>query len=226
MIIAMVFFMRQLQRELTLICRQIKTVLFVVLFFGMVIIFFPLTLTPTPEMLQKILPGLLWTAMLLSMLLASENFFQRDYVEGVIEQWLVSGVSLEVLIVAKISAHWLLTTLSIALLCPIIGLLFNLNIYQIIMTIVLLAISTPCIIFLCALAAAFCIGISQQGAIVALILLPLSLPIMIFGSGGLNSLLIGDSISAELAMLAAISLLAITLLPYAIAAVIRIGCAD
>src|SRR3990167_10757372 len=218
MIIAMVFFMRQLQRELTLICRQIKTVLFVVLFFGMVIIFFPLTLTPTPEMLQKILPGLLWTAMLLSMLLASENFFQRDYVEGVIEQWLVSGVSLEVLIVAKISAHWLLTTLSIALLCPIIGLLFNLNIYQIIMTIVLLAISTPCIIFLCALAAAFCIGISQQGAIVALILLPLSLPIMIFGSGGLNSLLIGDSISAELAMLAAISLLAITLLPYAIAA--------
>ena len=189
-------------------------------------VFFPLTLPPTPTILPKILPGILWTALLLSLLLTAEKLFQHDYADGVIEQWLASGITVTTVIMAKISAYWLLNAGSILLLCPIIGILFGLNLHQIIMIMILLIASTPCISFLCALAAAFSMSIARPGAIMALILLPLSLPIMIFGSSGVSAVLIGTQINAELAILTALSLLAASLLPYAIATVIRIGCAE
>jgi heme exporter protein B len=165
-------------------------------------------------------------AVLLSMLLSAEHLFQQDYEQGVVEQWLVSGYPLNVIVSAKVLAHWLFNLIPILLLAPFIALLFSFSVWETWILILSLLCGTPALLFLCALAAAFGVGVNQKGALMALILLPLTLPLLIFGSGTLNIALQGLPISGYLALLLAMSLTATVFLPYAIAGVIRVSQAD
>jgi heme exporter protein B len=162
-------------------------------------------------------------AILLSMLLSSERLFQQDYEHGVIEQWLVSGQSLTLLVSAKILAHWLFNFLPLLILCPLVAVLFSFNAWETWILILSLFCGTPALLFLCALAAAFGVGVNQQGALMALILIPLTLPLLIFGSGTLNIALQGLPVSGYLALLGAMSVISSGFLPFAIAGVIRIS---
>ncbi|WP_019216515.1 heme exporter protein CcmB, partial [Legionella tunisiensis] len=185
-----------------------------------------LTMPPDVTLLRTVAPGLVWIAMLLAMLLASVGFFQQDYEDGVVEQWLISGYPLSVIVGAKVSVHWLLNLIPMLIFCPLLALLFNLTAYETIILLLSLIVGTPAILFLCALAAAFSAGMQQKGVLMALILLPLTIPVMVFGSGSLTAVMQGLPVSGYLALLLALSILAVGFLPFAIAAVIRISLAD
>lgn len=219
-------FGRQFQRELLIHMRQPRLLINASLFFVMIVVFFPLTMPPNSLLLKQIAPGLVWMAVLLATLLASERLFQQDHDDGVIEQWLVSGYSLRIIVSAKMLAHWLLTVTPLLLFCPILALLFGFTLHELIILLLVLIAGTPAILALCALAAAFGTGMAQKGILMALVLLPLTVPVMIFGSGTITASMQGLSVSGYLAILLAISILAVGFLPFAIAAVIRIGLAD
>ncbi|ASQ46321.1 heme exporter protein CcmB [Legionella clemsonensis] len=216
-------FKRQIQREMLLHLRQPRLLLHSALFFLMVTVFFPLTMPPETSIMRTIAPGVVWIAMLLAMLLSSVNLFQQDYEDGLIEQWLISGYPLTLIISAKLLVHWLLNLLPMLIFSPLLALLFNLTFVETYMLMISLILGTPAILFLCGLAAAFSAG---KGVLMALVLLPLTIPVMIFGSGSLFAIMQGFSAQAHFALLTAISLLAASFLPFAIAAVIRISLAD
>ncbi|KTC94499.1 heme exporter protein CcmB [Legionella erythra] len=219
-------FKRQFHREWLVHLRQPRTLLHTTLFFLMITVFFPLTVTPLPAFLQQLAPGLIWTAMLLAFLLASEKFFQQDYDDGVIEQWLISAQDLPVMVAAKVSVHWLLHLIPMLMLCPLLAILFSFHFSETLVLALSLIAGTPVIIFLCALAAAFSTGLKQKGILIALILLPLALPVMIFGSAALQAAIHGLNASGYLALLLAFSLLACLFLPLAISAILRITLSD
>jgi len=192
----------------------------------MIMVFFPLTMPADAALLRTIAPGLVWIAMLLSMLLSADRLFQQDYDDGIIEQWLVSGYPVSLFVVAKILMHWLINMLPMLLLSPLLAILFSLNTYETVILMLSLICGTPTILFLCALAASFSTGLKQKGVLMALILLPLTIPVMIFGSAAIIAAMQGLAVQGYLALLLAISLIAAGFLPFAIAGVIRISLVD
>lgn len=226
MITGFSLFVKQFKRELLIQVRQIRFLINSCLFFLMLLFIFPLTLRPEVVLMRTIAPGLIWMAILLSMLLSAERLFQQDYEQGVIEQWLVSGQSLNLIVFAKVSAHWFLNLLPILILCPLVAILFSFSGWETWVLVLSLLCGTPALLFLCALAAAFGVGVNQRGALMALILLPLTLPLLIFGSGTLNIAMQNLPISGYLALLMAFSVISVGFLPYAIAGVIRISHVD
>ena len=216
-------FAKQYKRELLIQVRQFHFLLNSLLFFLIFLFVVPLTLKPEVALLRTVAPGLVWMAILLSLLLSAERLFQQDYEHGVIEQWLVSGYSLPLMVSAKIIAHWSFQLVPLLILCPIVALLFFLSAWETWILALTMVCGTPALLFLCALVAAFGVGINQKGVLMALILLPLTLPLLIFGSGTLNIAMQGLPISAYLALLLAMSILAVGFLPYAIAGVMRVS---
>ena len=219
-------FMRQLNREYLMHARQLRMIVNSCLFFLMIMVFFPLTMPPDPALLRTILPGLVWIAVLFAILLSSERLFQQDYDDGVIEQWLVSGYPLSVYVAAKVCMHGLSTLLPILLFCPFLALLFALNGHETLILMLSLLCGTPAILFLCALAAAFGTGLRQKGVLMALVLLPLTIPVMIFGSGAITAAMQGLPVVGYLAILLAISVMATGFLPFAVAGIARISFVD
>lgn len=220
---AFFLFTKQCRRELLIQVRQIRFLMNTCLFLLIFLLMFPLTVKPEIELLRTIAPGVVWIAILLSMLLSAERLFQQDYEQGVMEQWLVSGHSLPLLVSAKVIAHWLFNLLPLFILCPLVALLFSLTASESWVLALTILCGTPALLFLCALVAAFGVGMNQRSVLMALILLPLTLPLLIFGSGTLNVAMQGLPVSGYLALLLALSVIAVGFLPYAIAGVIRIS---
>lgn len=218
----MSLFTKQCRRELLIQTRQIRFLVNSCLFLLIFLFLFPLTLKPETALLRSIAPGLVWMAILLSMLLSAERLFQQDYEQGVMEQWLVSGQSLPLLVSAKVIAHWLFHLVPLLILCPLVALLFSLTAWEAWILALTIICGTPALLFLCALVAAFGVGINQKGVLMALILLPLTLPLLVFGSGTLNVAMQDLPVSGYLALLLAMSVMAVGFLPYAIAGVIRV----
>ena len=219
-------FKRQLQRELSLHLRQLRLILNACLFFLMIVVFFPLTMTPEVTLLRTIAPGIVWSELLLAMFLSAERLFQQDYDEGVIEQWLVSGYPISVLVSAKICIHWLLNLVPLLMLCPFIAILYTLSVHETVILMLSLLLGTPTILLLCALAAAFSTSVQQKGILMALILLPLTLPVLIFGSATLLAAMQGLPVQGYLALLLAMSIATSASIPFAVAGVIRVGLVD
>lgn len=216
-------FKRQCLREMHVSLRQRRLIINATLFFLMMIVFFPLTITPDLGLLRSIAPGFIWIAVLLAMLLSAERLFQQDYDDGVIEQWLTSGYPMTVFVSAKIGVHWVLSVLPLLLLCPFMAILFSMNGHETGVLMISLVVGTPTLLFLCALAAAFSTGLQQKGMLMGLVLLPLTIPVMIFGSATLAAAMQGLSVDGYLALLLALSLLASGLLSLAVAGVIKIA---
>lgn len=216
-------FIKYFKREMLTQTRQIRFFINSALFFIMMLFIFPLTLRPEVELLRTVAPGLIWMAILLSMLLSAERMFQQDYEFGITEQWMVSGQSLSLIVAAKVTSHWVFNILPLLLLCPLIAFIFSLNLWETTNLALSLLCGTPALLFLCALGAAFGVGVNQKGALMALIIFPLTIPILIFGSGILMISMQGLPISGYLALLLAMTLISVAFLPLAIAGVIRIS---
>ncbi|MDP1603937.1 MAG: heme exporter protein CcmB [Legionella sp.] len=219
-------FFRQFHREFLVNIRQPRLLINSALFFVMITVFFPLTLPANPLIIRQVAPGIIWIAVLLAMLLASERLFQQDYDEGIIEQWLTSGYSVSLIVSAKLLLHWLLTIVPLLLFSPFLAILFGFSSREVIILMASLLAGTPAILYLCALAAAFGTSMQHKGVFMALILLPLTVPVMIFGSSLLSTAIGNQQVLGHLALLLAFSLISVSFLPFAIASIIRISLAD
>jgi len=208
-------------REITLQKRQLRSTVNACLFFFMVVMLFPLSFPSDPVFLRKLLPGLVWIAVLFAFFLSAEHLFQQENEHGVLEQWLLSHEPMQVRVRMKLMIHWLANLVPLVFFCPILALLFDLNVYETGVLILSLLCATPTLIGLCAFSSVFGLGLKRQGLFTALILLPLTLPVIVFGGGVLTAVMQGLPISGHLALLSAISILAFWGLPWAISGVIR-----
>lgn len=217
----MMFLQQVFLREIILQKRQLRGTVNACLFFLMVVILFPLSFPSDPMFLRKLLPGLVWIAVLFAFFLSAEHLFQQEAEDGVLEQWLLSHEPIQVRIRMKLLVHWLTNLVPLILFCPILTILFDLNFYETGVLSLSLFCATPTLIALCAFSSAFGIGLKHQGVFTALILLPLTLPVIIFGGGVLSAVMQDLPISGHLALLSAASILAFWGLPWAISGVIR-----
>lgn len=214
-------FWQQLRREWIIQMRQKKSWINSLLFFAMILLFFPLTLPADPQLERVMVPGLVWVALLLAYLLAAERLFQLDYDEGVLELWLISGQPLTVFISAKVLVHWVLMILPLLGLVPVIMLLFHMPVFASLALFASVLCGSLPIILLSALAAAFATVLPQKGVLMGLIVLPLVIPVLILGAATTTAAMAALPFVGYLAYLLALSCVSLAALPCAIAAVIK-----
>lgn len=219
-------FKKQLKRETLLYFRQPRFIINSVLFFIMMSVFFPLTLSPDSQLLALIAPGIIWIGLLLSTLLSLEQLFQQDFDVGVLEQWAISAPSLALCVFAKLLLHWILLLIPILLFCPILALLFQFSTHELLYLMITLILGSPALVALGALASSFGLSLDQRGTLMALILFTLALPIIIFGASTFEAIRSNLHLGPYFAILSALSILAFAFLPFIIAAIIRIKLAE
>lgn len=212
-----------LKRDLTLLLRRRSEVINPLVFFALVITLFPLGLSPEPRLLAEIAPGLLWVAALLATQLSLDALFRGDYDDGSLEQLLLAPQPLSVLVLSKVAVHWLLTGLPLALMAPLLGVMLALPVGSYGVLIVSLALGSASLSLVGAIGAALTVGLSRGGVLLSLLVLPLYIPVLIFGAGAVQVALLGGSAAPHLAILGALLSLALMLAPWAIAAALRIS---
>lgn len=209
--------------ELLLFYRDKRIVLHSLGFFLIVTILFPIALSPHPDLLRKFAPGILWVAVLLACLLALENWLRSDLDENAIEQLVLSSFPLPWLLTAKIIAFWLAVTLPLLTIAPLMGVLLHLNSIEIIVFCLSFLIGTPAIITIGSTCKSLILNLPQQGVLLGLLVLPLTLPILIIGVNVLLQVQFALTVANNLAFLAGTSLVCLTSLPWAMACAIRWG---
>jgi heme exporter protein B len=215
--------MTVLKRDLLLAFRRRSDVATTLFFFLIVSSLFPLGIGPEPAVLSSIAPGVLWVAALLAGMLSLTRLFAADFTDGSLEQMLLAPQPLTLLVTAKVLAHWLVCGLPVVLLAPLIGLQYALPNDALFVLIISLLLGTPALSLIGAIGAALTLGVRGSGLLVALLVLPLYIPVLIFGAGAVAASQHGMSAQAHLSLLAACSLLALVLAPLATAAALRIS---
>ncbi len=215
-----------LQRELCLALRRWDQVLQPLIFFVVIIALFPLAVSPELSELRRIAPGVLWVAAMLASLLAADALFRPDVEDGTMEQWVLSGQPLPWLLLNKTFAHWILTGMPLVIVMPIVAIALGVNAsnwtswWTMIMS---LALGTAILTVLGAVGAALTVGLRRGNMLMALVVLPLEMPVLIFGAQALQMAIRNESAFGILSLLAAILLLSLALAPFAMAAAIRIS---
>lgn len=212
-----------LQREMRLLARQKSDWLNPVLFFIIVLTLFPLGVGPEPNMLRVMAPGIVWIAALLSVLLAAERLFKDDYRNGVVEQLVAARHALLPFVLAKITANWLSTGLPLVLLSPLVALLFNMEMPALHAMALTLLLGTPVLSLLSVLGAAITVSADKGGILLALLILPLYIPLLIFASAAIEAAGMGLDYSGQLAILLAIVLFSLALVPMAVCSALKIN---
>lgn len=210
-------------RELVLAYRHRGELANPMLFFLMIVSLYPLGISPEPEILRTIAPGVVWIAALLATLFSLENLFRTDFHDGTLEQLLLSPHPLPLLIIAKVLAHWLISGLPMLLLAPLLGLLLDLPAKGLWALIATLALGTPLLSLIGAIGTALIVGLRRGGILLTLLVIPLYIPVLIFATDAVSAAAAGLPISGQLYFLAALLVLALTLVPLALAAAIRIS---
>jgi heme exporter protein B len=213
-----------LARDLTLSWRRRSDLLTTMLFFVIVASMFPLGIGPEPQLLRAIGPGVVWVAALLASMLALSRLFADDYADGTLEQMLLSAAPLSLIVIAKVAAHWITANLPLVLIAPLLGLQFGLPAQALVVLALALALGTPCLSLIGAIGAAITLGLRGGGVLVALLVLPLYAPVLISGSLAVEATATGLSAQPYLLLLAALSLGALSLAPWAVSAALRIAC--
>ena len=212
-----------LLRDLRVAFRRLSELANPLLFFVIVAALFPLALSPDPVQLRSVGTGVLWVAALLSSLLALEGLFRADAEDGSLEQLLLSPVPAALTALAKVAAHWLVTVVPLIVLLPVLSLSFYLPSSAIPVMALALLLATPTVSVLVAVGAALTVGLRRGGSIVGLLVLPLTAPLLIFGTRAVDLSLHGEPAAGPLYLLAALAVLAIALGPVAIAAALKVG---
>jgi heme exporter protein B len=217
------FCRRLLKRQLVLAVRRPVEIGNPLLFFVMVVSLFPLGLGPAPDRLAEFAPGILWIVALLSNLLTSDAVFRSDFEDGSLEQLLLSPQPLYLSVLAYIAAHWLITGLLLALVSPVFALMLNLPAQAIVALFLSLMLGTAVLSLVGCIGAALTVGLKRGGMLISLLILPLYMPVLIFGSAAVQGAVSGAAVGPYLAILGAMLCLAIALAPLAIAAGLRIS---
>ena len=210
------------RRDLLLAYRRRGEVASPVIFFVMVATLIPLGVTPEPDSLKEMAPGIIWVMALLATLLSAEGLFVSDYKDGSLEQLLISPNLLVMPIFGKVTAHWITIGLPLTLASPLIALMLSLPSVAYLPMMAGLALGTGCLSFLAAIGAALTVSLQKGNLLLTLIVMPLYMPVIIFGSAVVQYSIDGMGWSGPLAILGAMLTAAIALCPLAIAAVLRL----
>ncbi len=208
-------------RELRLALRQGSDTMMVLVFFVLAVILFPFGVGPAPEMLARIAPGILWVTALLAAMLSLERLFASDYEDGSLEWLALARLPLEVTVLAKCLAHWLTTGLPLTLLAPVLALLLNLDPAAIPALVLAMALATPSLTLIGAIGAALTLGARRGGVLLSLLVLPLYIPVLIFGVGAVDAAIFDLDAGPRLLILGALALFALALAPFAAAGALR-----
>ena len=212
-----------LERDLRLAFRKREQLVQPLVFFAMVTTLFPLAITPELSQLRQIASGVIWVSALLAGLLALEFLFRDDALDGTLEQYALSGQSLTWLLLAKTTAHWLLTGVPLALVAPFAGMTLGVDFAAMPGILLAIAVGTLGLSLVGAIGAALTLGAKRGGVLLSLLILPLAVPILIFGARATELAIRGESFAAPLELLAAIAVLGLTLAPLAASAAVRIS---
>ena len=214
-------FLRLIGRELTLAVRGGVGTLMTVVFFVIAVTLFPLGIGPELGLLSRIAPGAIWVAALLAALLSLDRLFVADHEDGSLEQLMLGSLPLELVVLAKTVAHWLTTGLPLAVAAPVLSLLLNMSTDGLVILIVSLALGTPILSLIGAVGAALTVSLRRGGALIALLVLPLYVPVLIFGVGAVKGAVLDIGVHANLSILAGGLVGALVLGPLAAAAALR-----
>ena len=211
-------------RDLRLALRQGLDAVMVLMFFVITVTLFPLGVGPEPNLLARMGPGVIWVAALLSTMLSLDRLFQHDYEDGSLELLVLSPVPLEALVLAKVAAHWLLTGLPLIVSSPLLATFMNMPTEGLLVLMVSMLLGTPVSSFIGAVGGALTLGARRGGVLVSLLVLPLYIPLLIFGVAAVDAAIGGLSVKPHLLFLGAMFAAAIPLATWAAAAALRQAC--
>lgn len=212
-----------IRRDLVLAMRRRADVLTTLIFFVMVVSLFPLGVGPEMEMLRKMAPGVVWVSALLASMLSLGRMFSADYLDGTLEQMMLAPQSLSAVVLSKILAHWMVSGLPLAIMAPVLGLQFDMSAQALWVLVVTLLLGTPILSVIGATGAALTLGLRGGGALVSLLVLPLCIPVLIFGAGAVEAVVSGTNVGPHLSLLGAVLVVALAFMPWITALALRIS---
>ncbi len=210
-------------RDLLLAIRRRSDIFITLFFFVIVVSLFPLGIGPELNTLRLIAPGVVWVAALLASMLALERLFAIDFADGALEQMILAPQPLSLLVLGKVLAHWLVTGLPLVLMAPLLGLQYDLSADALLVLLTSLLLGTPALSLIGAIGAALTLGLRGGGVLVSLLVLPLYIPVLIFGAGAVEATASGLGGQGHLSMPGAILILALLFAPLATSAALRIS---
>ncbi len=215
-------FITILKRDLSLGLRRSSEIANPLIFFFIVVIIFPFALGPDSNLLQRIMPGVIWIAVLLSATLSLDMMFRSDFEDGSLELMLLSSHPMTLLIMAKITAHWLLTGAPLILASIFLSAILNLPVESLLCLFITMMLGTPVLSMVGSAVMALTVGLRGGGVLLALLILPLYIPVLIFSIAAIDNAILGLPITGEIYILGALLILAITLAPFATSTSLRI----
>lgn len=212
-----------MRRDLAVALRRRSDVVNPLLFVVIVVTLFPLAVGPGPDILGRIATGVIWVAALLSSLLGSERLFRDDFLDGTLEQLVLSPAPLPLLAFGKIAVHWLLSGLPLVVLAPLCAMLLKLPVAGWGTLMLTLLVGTPILNAMTAIGAGLTVSLGRGGALLSLLLLPLFIPLLIFAAAAVENALLGTSAIGQVLLLTGLMLLTLLLAPFAVAAALRVS---
>ena len=216
-------FLTILRRDLMLALRRKSDLAQVIYFFAVVVTLVPLGVGAETNTLRAIAPGVVWVAALLAALLSLPRMFAADFADGTLEQMLVAAEPLPVIVFAKVIAHWLVTGVPMTVFAALFGVMFDLSLDVTLVLVASLAVGTPILSFIGAIGAALTLGLRAGGVLTSLLVLPLYIPVLIFGSGAASAVAVSMSPTAHFLIVGGLTLATAALSPMAVSAALRIA---
>lgn len=216
-------FRATLKRDLLVALKRRNDLLNPIMFFFIVVTLFPLGISPDPAQLQLVSAGVVWVSALLASMLSLDNLYRADYEDGSLEQLLLSPQPLYFLVLAKNISHWLISGLPVVLLSPVLAYMMYLPVEAYPTLMLTLLLGTPVLSLFGSIGVALTVGLGSRGLILAVIVLPLSMPVLIIGAKAVNDVMFGMPLDSHFALLGAMLALALTLAPLASAAALKVS---
>jgi len=209
-------------RDLILAWRRRADVLSTLFFFVIVVSLFPLGIGPETQLLRSIAPGVVWVAALLASMLSLGRLFANDYQDGTLEQLLLTPQPLYFIVLGKVLAQWLVAEIPLVLIAPLLGVQFDLSKETLLVLFVSLLLGTPVLSLIGSIGAALTVGLRGSGVLISLLVLPLYIPVLIFGAGAVDASIMGLNPQPNLSLLGAVTVLSLIFVPGATSAALRI----
>ncbi len=210
-------------RDLTLAWKGRVDVLSTLFFFLIVVSLFPLGIGPETHLLRLIAPGVVWVAALLASMLSLGRLFANDYQDGTLEQLLLTPQPLYLVVLGKVLALWLVSGVPLTLLSPVLGIQFGLSRNTLFVLVVSLLLGTPVLALIGSIGAALTLGLRGGGLLISILVLPLYIPVLIFGAGAVDASIMGSGVQGSLSFLGTLVVLSLVFAPWAAAAALRIS---
>jgi len=210
-------------RDLMLAWRRRADVLATLFFFVIVVSLFPLSTSPDPKLLRSIAPGVVWVAALLASMLSLGRLFSNDHVDGTLEQMLLTPQPLYLIVVGKVLAQWIVSEAPLVLMAPVLGVQFGLSQGTLVVLTFSLLLGTPVLSLIGSIGAALTLGLRGSGVLIALLVLPLYIPVLIFGALAVDASIAGSSPQSHLSLLGAVLAATLVFAPWATCVALRIS---